>query len=158
MTNETKKQYHDPVPKCLVEMPTFNDDGTEKDSDYWIACLKDQSCPIHSPKPEQPNTVSGDVESILDGLGKAIWNAGIKVKHGKDVESNCLNAVEKYLRLVLTKAQEDKERAVREVIEMTRGVIEYQIEQARDQNIIKELKLLLDMPSLTPPTPVISKE
>lgn len=34
--------------KCLVQIPTYNDDGTAKDIDYWFLCLKDEPCPIHN--------------------------------------------------------------------------------------------------------------
>ena len=34
--------------KCMVEIPVFNEDGSEKDRDYWFLCLQDKPCPCHS--------------------------------------------------------------------------------------------------------------
>lgn len=45
--------------KCQVEIPSFNDDGTEKDTDYWFMCLKDKPCPIHPPSPEVKKVIDG---------------------------------------------------------------------------------------------------
>lgn len=40
--------------KCSVEIPHYDEDGTEKDRDYWGMCLKERPCPIHDVEPEQP--------------------------------------------------------------------------------------------------------
>lgn len=40
--------------KCVVEIPTFDEDGTEKDRDYWHMCLKERPCPIHDATPPTP--------------------------------------------------------------------------------------------------------
>ena len=34
--------------KCMVQIPSYDDDGEEKDVDYWFCCLKDMPCPDHS--------------------------------------------------------------------------------------------------------------
>lgn len=51
MTHQPSKSNE----KCLVQLPTFNDDGTEKDIDYWVFCLKDKPCPIHDTQPSKSN-------------------------------------------------------------------------------------------------------
>lgn len=32
---------------CMAQTPTFNDDGTEKDIDYWVYCSHSLPCPYH---------------------------------------------------------------------------------------------------------------
>ena len=46
---------NDPIEKCMVQIPDYDDDGTEKDIDYWFYCLKDKPCPIHEPETTTPS-------------------------------------------------------------------------------------------------------
>lgn len=39
--------------KCMANIPTYDEDGTIKDRDYWIMCLKDKPCPIHDNPAQQ---------------------------------------------------------------------------------------------------------
>lgn len=53
-----EKQQQAPQEKCHVEIPSYDEDGTEKDSDYWFMCLKTMPCPVHSTPPQEPTPTS----------------------------------------------------------------------------------------------------
>ena len=111
--------------KCMVEVPSYDEDGTEKDRDYWFGCLNEMPCLLHAEyNPKEPEKGKQDWIEKLQEIS-SLW-----LYDGAEWE-NAILFIEELLTSQEKKIREEYQKGGKKILKRLDEVIEYLEEQTK---------------------------